>query len=100
MQRSGPRRFGRRTVLQTLGTSLVAASITGTAMGQSDSASVEFVDQESDGQSVVIRALEIPVDGDLLIMTGDTIYRTSSWMQGLRSLIAGLSCLNPSKSRP
>lgn len=75
MQPSGPRCFGRRTVLQTLGTSLVAASIAGTATGQSDSASVEFVDQESDGQSVVIRSLEIPVDGELLIMTGDTIYR-------------------------
>lgn len=75
MKQNKTRCCGRRAILRTLGSSVVAASVMGGATGQSDSASIEFVDQRSDGQSVGIKSLEIPVDGELLILSGDKVYR-------------------------
>lgn len=75
MQPNVTPRCARRTVLRTLGTSLAAASVAGITTAQSDSASIAFVDQESDGQSVIIKSLEMPVNGELLLMAGDNDYR-------------------------
>jgi hypothetical protein len=70
MTRTGTGRWRRRAVLRTLGVSLAGATVAGGTAAQSESASVRFEDQESDGESVVVARAETPVDAVLLLVAG------------------------------
>lgn len=68
--------MSRRTIVRVLGASLAGAclGVGGTTAAQSDDASIEIDDQESDGESVVVKTVDVPVDAELLILSGRTVF--------------------------